>query len=98
MIRTGGCHCGQVRYTVELPDPLTPVTATNSPSGNSTVTFRRLFARAPWTVILSDDKLRTRICAIQNILLAVDFKGKDLEVIGKIDEKICGGPAIRPKG
>ena len=56
------------------------------------------FKYAPWTVILSDDKLRTRICAIQNILLAVDYKGKDLAVIGKIDAKICGGPKIRPKG
>ncbi|MDP1575915.1 MAG: polyphosphate kinase 2, partial [Cypionkella sp.] len=53
---------------------------------------------APWTVILSDDKLRTRICAIQNILLSVDYKGKDLAVIGKIDDKICGGPKLRQKG
>ena len=56
------------------------------------------FQYAPWTVILSDDKLRTRICAIQNILLAVDYKGKDSAVIGKIDAKICGGPKIRLKG
>jgi len=56
------------------------------------------FKYAPWTVILSDDKLRTRLCVIQNILLAVDYKGKDPAVIGQIDEKICGGPKKRPKG
>jgi polyphosphate kinase 2 len=55
------------------------------------------FKFAPWTVILSDDKLRTRICVIQNILHAIDYKGKDEKVIGKIDDKICGGPKIRPK-
>lgn len=51
--------------------------------------------RAPWTVILSDDKLRARIAAIQNILHAVDYAGKDESVIGKIDGKICGGPKLR---
>ena len=56
------------------------------------------FKYAPWTVILSDDKLRTRLCVIQNILQAIDYKGKDPAVIGQIDEKICGGPKKRPKG
>lgn len=55
------------------------------------------FKYAPWTVILSDDKLRTRITAIQKILQSVDYKGKDMTAIGKPDEKICGGPGIRPK-
>ncbi len=56
------------------------------------------FKYAPWTVILSDDKLRTRLCVIQNILQAIDYKGKDETVIGKIDDRICGGPKKRPKG
>lgn len=53
-------------------------------------------AGAPWTVILSDDKDRARIAAIQTLLLAVDYPGKDLEAIGSIDGKICGGPEIMP--
>ena len=55
------------------------------------------FKHAPWTVILSDDKKRARIAAIQTILGAVDYKGKDKDAIGKIDGKICGGPGLRPK-
>jgi polyphosphate kinase len=37
---------------------------------------------APWTVILSDDKKRARIAAIQHILHQVDYAGRDLSVIG----------------
>ncbi len=55
------------------------------------------FKHAPWTVILSDDKKRARIAAVQTVLLAVDYTGRDLEAIGKVDRKICGGPKIRPK-
>ncbi len=50
--------------------------------------------RAPWTVILSDDKLRARIAAIQTVLLGMDYPGKDKGKIGVIDAKICGGPAL----
>ena len=52
---------------------------------------------ALWSVILSDDKKRARIAAIQTILSAVDYDGKDKAVIGKPDSKICGGPKLRPK-
>ncbi|MES2813675.1 MAG: polyphosphate kinase 2 [Pseudomonadota bacterium] len=55
------------------------------------------FKHAPWTVILSDDKKRARIAAIQTLLSAVDYAGKDAAVIGKIDDKICGGPKLRSK-
>jgi polyphosphate kinase 2 len=55
------------------------------------------FKYAPWTVILSDDKKRARIAAIQTILGAVDYAGKDAKAIGKVDDKICGGPGLRPK-
>lgn len=55
------------------------------------------FKHAPWTVILSDDKKRARIAAIQTILSAVDYAGKDAKAIGKADEKICGGPKLRSK-
>lgn len=49
---------------------------------------------APWTVILSDDKERARIAAIQTVLNAVDYAGKDKSAIGKIDTKICGEPDL----
>jgi polyphosphate kinase len=55
------------------------------------------FKYAPWTVILSDDKKRARIAAVQTLLGAVDYAGKDAKAIGKPDGKICGGPALRPK-
>ncbi len=49
---------------------------------------------APWTVIRADDKARARIAAIQSVLNAVDYAGKDRKAIGKVDAKICGGPDI----
>ena len=55
------------------------------------------FKHAPWTVILSDDKLRARIAAVQVVLEAVGYKGRDSDAIGKIDSKIVGGPKIRQK-
>jgi polyphosphate kinase len=55
------------------------------------------FKQSPWTVILSDDKKRARIAALQTVLSAVDYVGKDKAAIGKVDTKICGGPKLRPK-
>ena len=49
---------------------------------------------APWTVIRADDKDRARIAAIQTVLNAVDYRGCDMQAIGKIDARICGGPGI----
>jgi polyphosphate kinase len=61
-------------------------------------TMKRTHAKpAPWTVVLSDDKKRARIAVIQTILHAVDYAGKDKAAIGKPDDKICGGPKLRPK-
>jgi len=45
-------------------------------------------------VILADDKDRARIAAIQTVLKAVDYRRKDKKAIGKIDDKICGGPGL----
>jgi polyphosphate kinase 2 len=53
------------------------------------------FKFAPWTVILSDDKKRARIAAIQTLLHQIDYVGKDNAVIGKTDGAICGGPNLR---
>lgn len=49
---------------------------------------------APWTVIRSDDKKRARVAAIQTILHAVDYVGKDADVIGAVDPLIAGGPDL----
>ena len=46
---------------------------------------------APWTIIRSDDKGRSRLAAVQTVLHAVDYVGKDTKAIGKVDPKICGG-------
>jgi polyphosphate kinase len=46
---------------------------------------------APWTIIRSDDKGRARIAAIQTVLHKLDYVGKDVKAIGKIDPLICGG-------
>lgn len=43
---------------------------------------------APWTVILSNDKRRARIGAIQTVLSALDFEGKHEASIGPIDKKV----------
>jgi hypothetical protein len=56
------------------------------------------FDFAPWTVILSDCKKRARVAAIQTVLRAVDYKGKDDALIGTPDPAICSGPDLRPKG
>lgn len=56
------------------------------------------FKHAPWTVILSDDKKRARIAAVQTVLNAVAYKGRDDKAVGKIDAQVCGGPKLRPKG
>jgi len=50
--------------------------------------------RAPWTVIRSDDKRRARIAAIQTILQAVDYAGRDDAAIGTRDPLIAGGPEL----
>jgi polyphosphate kinase len=50
---------------------------------------------APWTVVKSNDKRRARLNAIRHILLSLDYEGKDLKVIGEIDDKILGkAPAM----
>lgn len=55
---------------------------------------RSHFDFAPWTVILSDDKLRARIAAMQAVLLAMDYPGKDARMIGMVDTQISGDPAL----
>lgn len=52
------------------------------------------FDFAPWTVILSDDKDRARIAAIQTVLTSVDYAGRNRTAIGEIDGLVCGGPEL----
>jgi len=48
---------------------------------------------APWTIIRTNDKRRGRLNAIRSVLMALDYKGKNIERIGSLDEKIAGfGP------
>lgn len=49
---------------------------------------------SPWTVIRADDKRRARIAAIQAVLNAVDYRGKDTDAIGPVDPAIVGGPEM----
>ena len=34
---------------------------------------------------------------VKSVLSALDYKGKDKAAIGKVDDRICGGPGLRPK-
>ena len=43
---------------------------------------------APWTVILANDKRRSRIAVIQTVLAALDYEGKNEAAIGPIDTKV----------
>lgn len=48
---------------------------------------------APWTVVKANDKRRAHLNAIRHLLLSLDYTGKDLDAIGKIDDKILGKPS-----
>ncbi len=47
-------------------------------------------AHAPWTVVLSNDKRRARIGAIQHVLSMIDYDGKDPDVAVDPDPLIVG--------
>lgn len=49
---------------------------------------------APWTVVKSNDKKRARLEAMRVILASVDYRDKDVELVGTPDELIVG-PASR---
>ncbi|MGL4727349.1 MAG: polyphosphate kinase 2 [Bosea sp. (in: a-proteobacteria)] len=54
----------------------------------NTMLGRTHIERAPWTIIRSNDKLRARIAAMQAVLSAVPYDGKDKELVEDIDPKI----------
>ncbi len=43
---------------------------------------------SPWIVIKSDDKKRARLNAIRYVLSVIDYDGKDMDAIGRIDPLI----------
>jgi polyphosphate kinase 2 len=45
---------------------------------------------APWTVVHSNDKRRARIETIRHVLRTLEYTGRDLDAIGKPDQKIIG--------
>lgn len=47
-------------------------------------------AHAPWTIVKANDKRRARIAVIRRILLSIDYDGRDMDAIGKEDDKIIG--------
>ncbi|SLN18626.1 Polyphosphate kinase 2 (PPK2) [Pseudoruegeria aquimaris] len=58
-------------------------------------TFERSHTEStPWTIVRSDDKRRARIAAIQSVLGAIDYAGKDTAALGTADPLICGGPEL----
>src|SRR5580658_2511853 len=51
-------------------------------------------ARAPWTVIKSNDKKRARLEAIKHVLRKFDYVGKDEEAIGEPEKLLIGPPSV----
>jgi len=49
---------------------------------------------APWTVIRSDDKRRARIAALRRVLHDMEYDRKNPKALGKMDDKVSGGPDI----
>lgn len=47
---------------------------------------------APWIIIKSDDKKRARLNCIRYFLTTLDYPGKDLKAIGKVDPLIVLSP------
>jgi len=48
---------------------------------------------APWTVVKSNDKRRGRLNAMRHVLAAIDYEGKDPDVVGTPDPLIVGHAA-----
>jgi polyphosphate kinase 2 len=51
--------------------------------------------RAPWTIVLGNDKRRLKLNVIRHVLRLFDYPDKDRKAIGEIDEKVLGqGPGF----
>lgn len=49
---------------------------------------------APWTVVLANDKRRARLNIVRHMIGALDYKGKDKNVVRHTDPLILGGRAL----
>ncbi len=47
-------------------------------------------AASPWTMILANDKRRTRLEAIRVVLSALEYDGKSSKIVGEVDRSIVG--------
>jgi hypothetical protein len=45
---------------------------------------------SPWTVVRANDQRRARLEAIRVVLSAIDYEGKDEDVVGSPDPLIVG--------
>jgi polyphosphate kinase 2 len=45
---------------------------------------------APWVAVKANDQRRARLETIRHVLLAIDYEGRDLKVIGEADPQIIG--------
>jgi polyphosphate kinase len=53
---------------------------------------------APWTIVRANDKRRARLEAIRHILLSLPYADRNLDAVGKRDEKLIGeGPKFLKK-
>ena len=51
--------------------------------------------RAPWTIVLGNDKRRLKLNAIRHVLRLFDYPDKDRRAIGEIDDEVLGqGPGF----
>lgn len=50
-------------------------------------------AAAPWTVVKSNDKRRGRLNAMRYVLAAIEYEGKDPDVVGIPDPLVVGAPS-----
>jgi polyphosphate kinase 2 len=91
----------RTRFLIRRIDPvrqwkLSPIdVASLSRWDDYTAARNRMFAStdsdlAPWTVVKSNDKRRGRLNAIRHVLAAIDYEGKDLDVVGVPDPLIVG--------
>ncbi|PRY38606.1 polyphosphate kinase 2 [Umezawaea tangerina] len=50
-------------------------------------------AKAPWTVVKSNDKKRARLEAMRSLLVRYEYEDRDEEVVGRPDTRIVGAAA-----
>ncbi|NGN97830.1 polyphosphate kinase 2 [Grimontia sp. S25] len=57
-----------------------------------TMMFHTHTKDAPWTVVLSDDKKRGRLNCMRHFLSQLDYPGKDMDVVNRLDSQIVKAP------